>query len=57
MKSYVLTTGIVFALLAVAHLMRVLAEGPALLRQPFFVVTTVVAIALAFWAVRLLRQK
>jgi len=55
MKAYVMTTGAVFGLIALAHLLRVVEEGPRLAKDPFFVLLTVLAAALCVWAVRLLR--
>jgi len=55
MKAYVITTGAVFGLLVLAHIWRVFAEEPHLATDPLFVVITVVAAALCFWAWRVLR--
>ena len=55
MKSYVMTTGLVFALLALAHVWRVIAEGPGV-ANPFFIATTVAAAALSVWAFVVLRR-
>jgi hypothetical protein len=55
MKAYVMTTGAVFGLITLAHLLRVVAEGPRLATDPFFVLLTVVAAALCLWAWRVLR--
>ncbi len=55
MKAYVMTTGAVFGLIALAHLLRILAEGPHLVTDPFFVLLTVLAAALSLWAWRVLR--
>jgi hypothetical protein len=55
MKYYVMTTGTVFGLIALAHIARVVAEGPRLATDPGFVGLTLVAAALAFWAWRVLR--
>ena len=55
MKAYIATTGILFVLLAVAHATRVFSE-PHLARDPWFVLTTVISIALAVWAFRLYRS-
>lgn len=52
MKAYVLTTGSVFVLLALAYVLRVVAEGPHLITQPFFTLTTTISVALSFWAWR-----
>ena len=56
MKAYVLTTGIVFGLLTLAHLARLAAEGMSLLRSPVFVLTTLAAAGLCVWAIVLLRK-
>ncbi len=56
MRAYVLTTGIVFGLLTLAHLWRIAAEGLHLLTSPLWVGITVGAGALSVWAWRLLRQ-
>lgn len=55
MRAYVMTTGAVFGLLTLVHLWRVMEEGPRLVRDPWFVLFTLVAGALCVWAWRLLR--
>jgi len=55
MKAYLGTTGAVFALVTAMHVVRVFAE-PHLVRDPWFVLATVIATALAVWAVRLLQK-
>jgi hypothetical protein len=55
MKAYLITTGVVFGLLALMHVVRVIAEGPRMATDPVFVVFTVAATALCFWAFYLLR--
>jgi hypothetical protein len=54
MKAYVITTGSVFGLLVLAHLLRVF-EEPHLVRDPFFVFVTLAATALCLWSWRVLR--
>ncbi len=54
MKAYVMTTGTVFGLIALAHLLRIVAEGQRLATDPFFVLLTAAAAALCLWASRLL---
>jgi hypothetical protein len=54
MKAYVMTTGVVFGLLTLAHIWRVMAEGPHLATEPWYVLITAFAAALCLWAVRLL---
>jgi hypothetical protein len=55
MKAYVMTTGVLFGLITVAHLWRVFQEGPRLGTDPWYVLITVAAAALCLWAWRLLR--
>jgi hypothetical protein len=59
MKSYLLTTGGVFALVAMAHAARTFAEWSRLTSDPWFIVEGpglgVVAGAIAVWSWRLLR--
>ncbi len=50
MRAYVITTGVIFALLVLMHLARVLAEGPGLVRDPVFVIFTGLSAALAGWS-------
>ena len=55
MRTYVIATGIVFALLTLAHIWRIVLE-PHLVRDPFFITATVVAAALGGTAWRLARR-
>jgi len=55
MKAYVITTGAVFALLTLGHLLRIIVEGPHLAKDPVWVLITVAAAALCLWAWRLVR--
>lgn len=55
MKAYLMTSGAIFGLLVVAHLLRIVAEGPHLARDPWFVLVTIAAGVLCVWALRLLR--
>jgi hypothetical protein len=54
MKAYVMTTGAVFGLLTLAHLLRIIVEGRHLATDPLYILITVVAGSLCFWALRLL---
>jgi hypothetical protein len=56
MKAYLVTTGIIFAFIGVAHIVRVFAEGPRLAKDPFFILLTLLTFALSVWAWRLLRN-
>ncbi len=55
MKAYVMTTGVLFGLITMAHVWRVVEEGPDLATNPWYVLMTIAAAALCLWAWRLLR--
>jgi hypothetical protein len=55
MKAYVMTTGILFGLLTMAHVWRVVEEGRHLAADTWYVLITLATAALCFWAWRLLR--
>jgi hypothetical protein len=50
MKAYVLTTGTLFGVLTVAHIVRMIKEDPRLATDPWYILITVIAAALCFWA-------
>jgi hypothetical protein len=56
MKAYLITTGIIFALIVVAHVWRAIAEGAGMVKDPFFILLTVLAAGLSVWAFRLLKK-
>jgi hypothetical protein len=56
MRTYVITTGLVFGLVVLAHLARAAAEGVHLVMDPFFALATVVSAGLSLWAWRLARR-
>jgi hypothetical protein len=53
-KAYVITTGSIFGLIVVAHILRVIEEGTHLARDPFWMLLTALSAALSLWAWRLL---
>ena len=53
MKSYIITTGVIFGLITAAHLVRIVVE-PYLATDPFYVVLTILAAGLCVWAGRLI---
>ena len=55
MKAFLATTGTVFGLLVIVHLVRIRVE-PNMARDPWFWIITVIAGALSVWAWRLFRQ-
>jgi len=54
MRTYVMTTGVVFGLLALIHVWRVIEEGFTV-ANPFFLLITAIAAAFCGWALRLLK--
>lgn len=56
MKAYLLVTGTIFGLIAVAHVSRVVWESRLLARDPFFVALTLLSAALCVWSLRLIRS-
>lgn len=58
MKSYLIVTGSLFALLALAHIARTFAESDRLTTDPWFLLQGpgigAIGAALAIWAARLL---
>lgn len=57
MKAYVITSGGIFGLIAVAHVWRVFDEGPRLATEPWYVLITLAAAGLCFWAWRVFRRE
>jgi hypothetical protein len=56
-RRYVIATGIAFALIFLAHVARVFAEGTAILREPMFILTSILSLGLAVWAVFLVTRR
>lgn len=54
MKAYIATSGTLFGLVFVAHILRMIQE-PALAREPWYILITLAAGALGAWAWRTLR--
>jgi hypothetical protein len=50
MRAYVITTGVVFGLLTVAHLLRIAVENPGLGRDPVYLAITAASAGLCGWA-------
>lgn len=55
MKAYVRTTGVLFALVVFAHLLRLFQESRELAKDPWFLLATAAAAGLAVWAWWLIR--
>ncbi len=56
MKTYVMTTGVVFGLLALVHVWRAIQEGAGLGKDPWFLLITAAAAGLSVWAFTVLRR-
>jgi len=49
-KAYLITTGVVFALIVAMHVARVFAEGARMAKDPIFIALTLLAAGLSVWA-------
>jgi hypothetical protein len=57
MKAYIITTGLVFSLITLAHFGRIYLEGMRVVQEPIFVITTILSISLCVWAAYLFKQR
>jgi hypothetical protein len=55
MKAYIITTGAIFALVTIAHIVRMVVE-PHVLTEPIYLFLTLLSAAVAIWAMTLLRR-
>ena len=55
MKTYVMTTGMIFGLITTAHLWRMIEERP-MATQPWYVLSTVGSAVLCVWAWLVVRR-
>jgi hypothetical protein len=53
----VITTGAVFGLLTIAHLLRIVGEDPRLAADPAYVAITAASAAMCVWAWYVLRRE
>jgi hypothetical protein len=54
MKAFLITTGTIFGLIVIAHILRMIAEGPHVAKDPVYWLLTAVAAGLSTWAWSLL---
>jgi hypothetical protein len=54
MKAYVITTGAVFGLITLAHIVRMIMEGAHVARDPIYILLTVIAAGFCLWSWRVL---
>ena len=57
MKAYIITTIVIFALVALSHVARIAQEGIWLMKSPWFMLTTALSVAMCIWAWRVLRPR
>jgi len=55
MKAYIITSGAIFALIAITHIVHIALETHVL-REPIFLILTLLAAALSIWAFIVLRR-
>jgi hypothetical protein len=53
MRAYIVTSGLLFALICAAHVARFVVEGSHVGRDPAFVLTSLIAVGMTAWAARL----
>lgn len=56
MRAYVITTGVVFGLLTVAHLLRMIVESPRFATDPAYLAITAASAAMCAWAWYVVRR-
>jgi hypothetical protein len=56
MRAYVITTGLMFLALALAHVSRVFWESQALAKDPENVIVGLIALGLSIWAFSVARR-
>ena len=56
MKRYIVTSGVIFALLALSHVARLVLESWRFSREPEYVAISLAAAAMAAWAYRAYRR-
>lgn len=56
MKAYLLTTALAFALIVLAHALRIVEEGVHVAAAPIFLVTTLASVGMCAWAIVLVRR-
>ena len=55
MRAYVITTGALFGLLTIAHIVKIILER-RLVPDPVFIIFTLISAGLTIWAWRVLRS-
>lgn len=50
MRAYIMVTGTLFGVMVIAHVLRILQEGPALAKEPWYILITLASASLCVWA-------
>ena len=56
MNAYLITSGAIFGLVTIAHLVRMILENRHLATDPPYILLTILSAGLCFWAFALLRR-
>jgi hypothetical protein len=56
MKAYVITTGVIFGLLTLAHVLRIVSENRQLATDPAYMAITAASAAMCLWAWHVVRR-
>jgi hypothetical protein len=56
MKAYVITTGVIFGLLTIAHVLRIVGENAQLATDPAYMAITAASAAMCIWAFYVVRR-
>jgi len=54
MKAYLITTGVLFGLIVAAHIARVFTHEVQIMTDPWFLLSTAIAVGMCGWAAWLL---
>jgi hypothetical protein len=55
MRLYIITTGVIFALITIAHIARMASES-SVFKEPIFLLLTILSAALTVWSLIVLRK-
>ena len=56
MRTYIVTTGVLFGVITIAHILRMISEKPHLAEEFWYLSLTAVSAALCLWAFLLLKK-
>jgi len=56
MRAYVATNGTIFSLIVLAHIARIAAEGLGPVREPIFVLSSLLSIGMLAWSIVMYRR-